>query len=263
MSNIEKKYREEITLLFNDLSSVEKDILKTLEKESLKESDFIAKLCSEVNKKIDLILKKYYPEIIEISDKIEIKSRLKFYSDLLDKLTDFIKNIEKSTKIDDRSYRAFINFILDKETLINGKYREISTQELTTLHDKKSKNQLEQILTDKYMGEESKFSAMGSLEEEIKKIGKDTGADFITILSSKQMRLKEFNIIENPNSIIHYSIFNEDEEKLKSIGRELRTFLTSKGYQAAILLVEFSDIITEQEALVGSIITDAKLFPDR
>jgi hypothetical protein len=72
----------------------------------------------------------------------------------------------------------------------------------------------------------------------------------------------EFNIIDNPSSVIHYSIFDEDEEKLKNIGRELREYLNSKGYQAAILLVEFSDLITENEVLAGSIITDAKLLPD-
>jgi hypothetical protein len=249
MSNIEKKSKDKITLLFDDLSSVEKDILKTLEKKSLKDSDFIVKLSSEVEKKINLIREKYYPEIKETSDKLEIKSSLKFYSDLLDKLTDFIRYIENSQNIDDRYYNTFINFILDKEALIDGKYREIRTQE--------------SIHTGKYEGHENKSFPIDPLEEKIKKIGKIAGADFITILSSKRMRLKDFNIIENPNSIIHYSIFNEDEEKLKSIGRELRTFLTSKGYQAAILLVEFSDIITEQEALVGSIITNAKLLPDR
>ena len=51
MSYIENKYREKIKGVFNELSLIEKDVLKTLEKKSIQESDFLAKLCSEVNKK--------------------------------------------------------------------------------------------------------------------------------------------------------------------------------------------------------------------
>ena len=263
MAYIEKKYRKEIDLVFKELSLVEKDVLKVLEKKSLQEADFIAKLCSEVNKKVNLILKKFYPEIKQMSDKLDIKSALKFYYDLLDKLTDLIRNIENFQKIDDQYYETFIDFILDKEDLISGKYRQICSQELTAFYDKKTRDHLEVVLAEKFARNEKRFFAMGPLEEEIKKIGKIAGADEVTILNAKIMRLEEFTIIENPQSIINYSILGDDEEILKNIGRELRDFLTSKGYKAVIMVVELTDLSTEREALTANIITDAKLLPDR
>ena len=71
----------------------------------------------------------------------------------------------------------------------------------------------------------------------------------------------KFYVITNPKSIIHYTILSDDEEQLKHIGREIRSYLRSKGYEAELLIVEFSDIITEWEGLIGTIITDADLVP--
>jgi hypothetical protein len=176
MSYIEKKYNEEIKGVFNELTLVEKDVLRSLEKRSLKEADFIAKLCSEVNKKINLILKKYYPEIKDMRDKLDIKSSLKFYFDLIDVLTNFIMNIENFRKIDDTYFQTLIDFLNDKEDLISGKYRNICAQELTAFYDIKTRDHLENILAEKFAQHERGFFAMGPLEEEIKKIGKVAGA---------------------------------------------------------------------------------------
>ena len=81
---------------------------------NLKVGDQIARICAECNKKINLILKKYYPEIKELNDKLTIKTHLKFYYDLIDKLTDFIRNVEQFNKIDDKYYETLIEFINNK-----------------------------------------------------------------------------------------------------------------------------------------------------
>ena len=67
--------------------------------------------------------------------------------------------------------------------------------------------------------------------------------------------------IANPRAIIQYSVFFRDEELLKSIGRELKEYLSSKGYEAMILILEIPDLTLEQEFLAGSIITNANLNP--
>jgi hypothetical protein len=82
MSYIEKKYKNNIFETFNELSGFEKDILNLLNHKSIAYTDKIAKLCAICNKKINLILKKYYPEIKNIDDKLNIKVYLKFYYDL-------------------------------------------------------------------------------------------------------------------------------------------------------------------------------------
>ena len=263
MSYIENKYLKSIYETFNELTGLEKSLVKILELKSIQSSEEIAKLCSDLNKKINLILKKYYPEIKSMSDKLDIKSILKFYFDLLDKMTDFVRNVEDFQKIDDRYYETFIDFILDKESLISGKYRDICSQELTAFYDKKTREHLEEILEEKFARHERQFFAMGPLEEEIKKFGKIMGADEVTILPAKIMHLEEFKIIDNPQSIINYSVLDDDEETLKNVGRELREFLMSKGYKAVIMVIELTDLVTEREALTANIITDAKLLPDK
>ena len=137
MSYIEKKYNTKISEIFDDLSAIEQDILQLFTYKSIEYSDKIAKLCALCTKKINLILKKYYPEIKEIDDKLKIKSRLKFYYDLIDRLTHFIRSVEEFQKLDDKYYETIIDFIEDKENLISGKYTEISSNELTVFYDKK------------------------------------------------------------------------------------------------------------------------------
>jgi len=262
MSYIEEKYKDKINEIFRkELPQWEEYLLELFTKKSITISDNVAKTCSEVNKNVNLILKKYYPEINELNDKLEIKSQLKFYYDLLDKLTDFIRNIENFQKLDDQYYEFIIDFINDKEDLIAGKYTAISRQELTAFYDKRSRDDLENILAEKLERQERQFFAMGPLEEEIKKIGRAAGASQVSIFSAEERKMGKFKVIDNPQSIIHYTVLSDDEEKLKDIGREIRAYIRSKGYEAELLIVEFSDIITEWEDLIGTIITDADLLP--
>ena len=63
MSYIEQKYYKNIIEIFEELASFEKNVVKRLELKSLKEADDLAKLCADLNKKINLILKKYYQSL--------------------------------------------------------------------------------------------------------------------------------------------------------------------------------------------------------
>ena len=261
MSHIEKKYINKISEVFGELVNLEQDILKLFSYKSIKHSNKVAKLCALSNKKINLILKKYYPEIKQISDKLRIKSRLKFYYDLIDKLTHYIRCVEEFQKLDDQYYDTIIDFIEEKEKLISGKYTDISSHELTVFYDKKTREELEQVLLQKIELGSKQFFTFGSLEEEIKKIARIAGAEGVTILTNEEM-LKRAKFIVNPRAIIQYAVFFRDEELLKSIGRELKEFLNSKGYEAMILILEIADLTLEQEFLVGSVITNANLNPD-
>jgi len=261
MSYIEKKYRNKITEVFNDLSAIEQDILRLLTNKSIDFSDKIAKLCALCTKNVNLILKKYYPEIKQISDKLRIKSRLKFYYDLIDKLTHYIRCVEEFQKLDENYYDTIIDFIEEKKNLISGKYTDISSKELTVFYDKKTREDLERVLIEKIKSGSKEFFTFGSLEAELRKIAKIAGADEVAILNNEEiLNMAEF--INNPKSIIHYSVYSTDEELLKKIGRELKEYLISKGYEAIILLLEIADLTLEKDLLTGSIVTNANLNPD-
>jgi len=261
MSYIEKKYNMKITEVFDDLSAIEQDILRLLINKSISFSDKIAKLCALCTKNVNLILKKYYPEIKRIDDKLRIKSRLKFYYDLIDNLTHYIRSVEEFQKLDDHYYEIIIDFIEEKEDLISGKYTDISSKELTVFYDKKTREDLERVLMEKIESGSKQFFTFGSLEEELKKIARIAGAEEVTILNNEEI-LKRAEFIANPRAIIQYSVYFRDEELLKSIGRELKEYLSSKGYESIILLLEITDLTLEQEFLAGSIITNANLNPD-
>ena len=261
MSYIEEKYAEKILKILDNLSSVEQDIGKLLEDKTIKHSDKIATLCAQCNTDLNLILKKYYPEIKSLDSKLQIKSRMKFYFELIDKLTDFIRNIETYQKLDDKYYELIIEFIRNKEFLISGKYTDICSQELIVFYDKTTRAHLEEILGKKLMIHERQFFTLGPLEEEIKKIANIAGADEVAIFKDKDM-INRLNFIENPSSLIYYSVYSEDEELLKEIGTEIKKYLVSKGYEAMIFIAELSDIPTGREMLTGSIITNANLNPD-
>ena len=261
MSYIEKKYRNKITEIFDDLSAIEQDILRLLTNKSIQFSDKIAKLCALCTKNINLILKKYYPEIKRIDDKLKIKAELKFYYDLIDKLTHYIRCVEEFQKLDDQYYEILIDFIEEKEKLISGKYTDISSHELTVFYDKKTREDLERVLIEKIESESKQFFTFGSLEEELKKIARIAGADSVTIIDDEEM-IKRSEFIDNPRAIIHYSVYSTDEDLLKTIGRKLKEYLFSKGYEAIILLLEISDYSTDRDYLTGSVITNANLNPD-
>ena len=246
MSYIEKKYRENIRQIFEELPELESHLLELLNKKSIKTSDNIAKLCAQFNKNINQILKKYYPEIKNIDDKLDIKSTLKFYYDLIDKLTDFVRLIENFQKIDDNYYDSLIEFIEDKSELISGKYKQICRRELTVFYDKNSREQLEKVIAAKFERKSRQFFTMGPLEEEIKKIAKVAGADEVFI--SKADLIKS-DIFESAQSVIKFAISPEDQNKLNRIGEELKKYLESKKYKV--------------EVKPGLVITDAKLLPDK
>jgi hypothetical protein len=245
MSYIEGKYFDKIYETFNNLSTLETNLMELLANKSIKFSDEIAKLCADVNKKINLILKKYYPEIKEMKSKLAIKSSLNFYFDLLDKLTDFIRNVENFQKIDDKYYDTLVKFLKDKEKLINGKYKAICSQELTAFYDPKSRDALEKILETKIERKNREFFTIGPLEEEIKKLGKINGIEQISIRSSEDF--KDLIPLESAQSVIDLGSELEKESRSK-VAQEITEYLESKRYKVIVLK--------------NLIFTDAKLFPD-
>ena len=246
MSYIEKKYKQKINEIFADLPSLEEDLVDLLNKSSIAVIDDIATICAQFNKKINLILKKYYPEIKEMKDKLDIKSNLKFYYDLIDQLTDLVRNIENFQKIDQEYYDRLIEFMEEKENLICGKYRTICSQELTTFYDPTSRANLEKIISEKFILKSKQFFTIGSLEEEIKKIARVAGAENISILPADDSMLEE---MPNANSIITYSAQSkEDIISLKKIVEELKEYLESKKYRVILK--------------PNSILTDAKLYTE-
>ena len=246
MSYIEKKYNRKINEIFEDLPSLENHLIKLLNRNSVKVIDEIASVCAKFNRSINLILKKYYPEIKEMKDKLEIKSTLKFYYDLIDKLTDLVRNIENFRKIDPEYYNKLIEFINNKENLINGKYRAICSRELTAFYDPTSRENLEKILLEKFEKKSKQYFTFGSLEEEIKKMAKIAGADFVSISRADNSALVE---LQSAMSLIDFDVSNDAEkEKLNHIGNEIKNFLESKNFQVIIK--------------PGLIITNAKLVPD-
>ncbi len=247
MSYIEKKYKQKINEIFEELPSLENHLIELLERNSIKVVDEVAQVCAQFNKNINLILRKYYPEIKEIKDKLEIKSVLKFYYDLIDKLTDLVRNIENFQKIDPEYYDKLIEFIDDKENLISGKYKTICSQELTAFYDPTSRANLEKIIAEKFLSKSKEYFTFGSLEEEIKKIAKVAGANQVSINHVDEASKKE---LESANSIISYSVPDEnDKEILGKIGAELKQYLESKKYY---VVVEPSLIITNAKLLADN-----------
>ncbi|MFX1570054.1 MAG: hypothetical protein ACFFCV_16990 [Promethearchaeota archaeon] len=246
MSYIEKKYKQKINEIFEELPSLESHLVELLERNSVKVVDEVAQVCAKFNKQINLILRKYYPEIKEMKDKLEIKSSLKFYYDLIDKLTDLVRNIENFQKIDPEYYEKLIEFIVDKESLINGKYKLICSNELTAFYDPTARANLEKIISEKFLSRSKEYFTFGSLEEEIKKIAKIAGADQVSINPVEDSMKEEF---ESARSIIKYSVSNENDTKtLEKIGEELKDFLEAKNYSVILK--------------IGFLITDALLFSD-
>lgn len=247
MSYIEKKYLGNIKEIFDQLTDLDKRVLELITFKSIKHGDEVAKICAEVNKKVNIILGKYYPEIKDMNDKLEIKAALKFYYDLIDKLTHFIRCIENFQKLDDKYYNVLIEFMQEKDILISGKYRAICTQELTAFYDPKSRDALESILSQKISRKDRHFFTMGPLEEEIKKIAKIAGAHSVSIKSAEQFKDEAF---KNALSVIIFTTLPEDdEEKLEKIGKELQEYIESKKHFVKVQ--------------PGMIMTDAKLLPDK
>ncbi|TXT62690.1 MAG: hypothetical protein BAJALOKI3v1_520020 [Promethearchaeota archaeon] len=244
MSYIEKKYLKKIYDTFEDLSGIDKKLLELIEYRSFNKADEIAKSLANLNKKMNLILKQYYPEIKEIDEKLKIKSIMKFYYDLLDKLTDFIRNVETFQNIDDKYYQSLIDFIHEKEDLIDTKYKGIATRELTSFYDKKSRENLEKILESKLKLRDREFFTFGSLEEEIKKIAKLNGADSISI---NKPEIYASEKLKNMNTAIRFERNDRNRQKIEQIGKALNIYLQAKGYR--VVLIEKNLLLTNAPLL--------------
>ncbi|MFX0027710.1 MAG: hypothetical protein ACFE8B_00750 [Candidatus Hermodarchaeota archaeon] len=246
MSYIEKKYYTKIKEVFDHLSSLDNSLLIQLKKKSVKNINEIAKLCADFNHNINLILKKYYPEIKGMDDKLDIKSTLKFYYDLIFKLTDLVRNIENFQNVDQEYYDNLVDFIDDKKNLISGKYRIICAQELTAFYDQNSRQNLEKVLLEKIERKSRNYFTFGSLEEEIKKVGTVAGASSVVISAADSLSKED---LESAKSMIIFDIGEEQDFRiLTKIGEEIKKFLDSKKYTSIIK----NDVV----------ITDAKLLPD-
>ena len=246
MSYIEKKYYSKIQEIFESLLILENSLLDQLERRSVKNINEVAKLCANFNRKINVVLKKYYPEIKGMSDKLTIKSVLKFYYDLIHKLTDLVRNIENFRKIDQEYYDKLIEFINEKNNLISGKYKRISAQELTAFYDQNSRNNLEKVLLEKIERKSKQYFTFGSLEEEIKKIAVLSGAESVIIMTADQLSKED---LESAQSIIRFDISEEqDFTELQKVGEEISRYLESKKYECIVKN--------------DTVITNAILLPD-
>ncbi|MFX1398574.1 MAG: hypothetical protein ACFFAS_16215 [Promethearchaeota archaeon] len=243
---MENKFYKKIIEIFDVLSDMDKNVLSALQERSIDKADELALQCASINKQINLILKNYYPEIRNMDKKLEIKSKMKFYYDLINNLTDFIRHVENFEKIDDRYFDEFLKFLLNKEFLISGKYTRISKRELASFYDQKSRDALESILTQKIEAMNRNYFTMGSLEEEIKKIAKMAGAVGMRINKASDTLKEEFKQVQSVIEFIVSPI--EDCVKREKVNKEIIEFLNSKNY-ATILLDD-------------NILTDANLLSD-
>jgi hypothetical protein len=241
MSYIEKKYFQKIIEIFDELTENDKQLVELIRYKSFSKVDEIAKVLAELNKKINLILKKYYPEIKSLDEKLEIKSNMKFYYDLLHNLTDYIRQSVNFQKIDNRYYDTLIDFIEKKDSLINNKYKKIVSKELTSFYDKKSREKLERILASKLQLRERNYFTFGALEEEIKKIGMINDFSKITFKPFDEELEQNFDI-ENAHTVILVELDeNKNNEKLEKITHAIKGYLESKSYRA---IIKSNSIIT-------------------
>ncbi len=243
MSYIEKKYYKKIFETFDDLKKSDQKLLKLIQCKSVNKVDPISEELAKVNQNVNLILGKYYPEIKELDEKLEIKTIMKFYYDLLDKFTDFLRNAEGFRQLDDQYYESIIDFINDKNTLIDNKYRRIVSQELTNFYDKKSRENLEKILASKLELNNREYFTIGTLEEEIKKIAELNGADSISFKPPEQNHIDK---MDDAKTIITYKEKNGAKNR-KEIGMAIQNFLISKKYK--VVLTSDSELIINVKLL--------------
>jgi len=136
---------KEIFAIFNSLETQESELIYIFEKHSIKPSDEIAKSCAQISSSINLILK-LYPSITEINDKVKIKAHLKFYYELITKLMHFLKSVENFQQISEEYYDQIIEFLENRNILINGKYTSLAKNELDTFYSDEKKKEIEFFL---------------------------------------------------------------------------------------------------------------------
>jgi len=135
----------EIFTIFNSLSSEELELKNLFEEYSIQYTEEISISCAYISKSINKILK-LYPEITEMVDKVKIKAHLKFYYELISKLTYYIKSIVNFQRINEDYYDTILDFINNKYSLINGKYTDIVKNELEAFYSKEKRDELEFFL---------------------------------------------------------------------------------------------------------------------
>ena len=276
MSYLEKKYLKKIKDIFDSLPESEIELRNLLSQKSLQNDEKISQVCSHFNKEINKILKTYYPEIKDLKDKLNIKSKLKFYYDLIDKLTDLIRNIDNFQKIDDNYYKELIKFIDKKNDLIKGKYKKICQQELSVFYNENARSRLESILTQKIEQKQNEFFTFGALEQEIKKIGVTMGANSVTFEKFRNKNISDSlpeTVEKNQlKSIIFFTLqlnnmgeIEQKLEKLLNIGIQLRKYMSSKNYIAELLINK--EILTDKQNklnyIKGRLLTDAELLEQK
>jgi len=139
-----KSYREIFTI-FNSLSNQDFELINIFEKHSIQLTDEIAKYCAKISKSLNSILK-LYPNITEMEDKVKIKAHLKFYYDLITKLMHFIKSLENFQRLSDDYYEKMIEFLENRNMLINGKYTLLAKNELETFYSEEKRKTIEFFL---------------------------------------------------------------------------------------------------------------------
>ncbi|MHA1148670.1 MAG: hypothetical protein ACTSR8_10540 [Promethearchaeota archaeon] len=256
MSFIEKRNKERIFYIFKQLKNIEDNLIKLFRQRSIKVVDDVATSCSNLNKDINEILK-LYPEIVNMGDKIIIKSNLQFYYDCLDKLTDFVRHVDQFHQLHKEYFDSIVEFIENKEELIQNKYKPIANQELIAFYDKSTRKALDSILQAKITNKEHEFFTFGPLEQEIKKIARTAGADLISILSAENLKASDifnpFDLLEEAQSVISFAIaysgntlrrsrvpykegyedfLDKNFQRFLNINKELLDYLRSKNYKA-------------------------------
>jgi len=136
---------KEIFAIFNSLETQESELIYIFEKHSIKTTDEIAKSCAHISNSINIILK-LYPGITEMNDKVKIKAHLKFYYELITKLMHFLKSVENFQQISEEYYDQIIEFLENRNILINGKYTSLTKNELDTFYSDEKKKEIEFFL---------------------------------------------------------------------------------------------------------------------
>ncbi len=136
---------KEIFAIFNSLETQESELIYIFEKNSIKTTDEIAKSCAIVSNSVNSILK-LYPDITEMNDKVKIKAHLKFYYELITKLMHFLKLVENFQQISEEYYDQIIEFLENRNILINGKYTNLAKNELDTFYSEEKKKEIEFFL---------------------------------------------------------------------------------------------------------------------
>lgn len=139
-----KSYKEIFTI-FNSLENQDFELINIFEKYSIQKTNEIAKFCAKISKSLNSILK-FYPNITEMEDKVKIKAHLKFYYELITKIMHFLKSLENFQRLSDDYYDILIEFLENRNMLINGKFTFLAKNELDTFYSEEKRKTIEFFL---------------------------------------------------------------------------------------------------------------------